>query len=176
MLSKTTENDSQIKYERIISLNLKDRSELGFLMNHLKFVTVIEIGVQYGFYADELLSNWPSFKKYYGIDPWLQQKNYIDWANVDNSEQNKRYENSLKLINKFGNEKVELIRNFSNKVAHKFKDFSIDFIYLDARHDYCGVYDDLQLYYPKLKCNGVMAGHDFHPVHICSLLKTVFFY
>jgi len=43
-----------------------------------------------------------------------------------------------------------------------FQDKSIDFIYVDARHDFCGVYEDLSLYFPKLKCNGIMAGHDYH--------------
>lgn len=60
-------------------------------------------------------------------------------------------------------EKIKLIRNYSNLAVSYFKDRSIDFIYVDARHDYCGCYDDLNLYYPKLKCNGILAGHDFQP-------------
>jgi len=46
-------------------------------------------------------------------------------------------------------------------VVNLFKDNSIDFIYLDGRHDYCAVKEELEAYYPKVSCNGIMAGHDF---------------
>jgi hypothetical protein len=49
-----------------------------------------------------------------------------------------------------------------------FQDNTIDFVYVDARHDFCGVYEDLSLYYPKLKCDGVMAGHDYVTVEELS--------
>ena len=34
-------------------------------------------------------------------------------------------------------------------------------MYLDARHDYCGVTDDLRAYWPKLRAGGVLSGDDF---------------
>ncbi len=52
-------------------------------------------------------------------------------------------------------------RNSSTNVAPLFADLSMDFIYVDARHDYCGVMEDIIAWYPKLKIGGVMAGHDF---------------
>jgi len=36
-----------------------------------------------------------------------------------------------------------------------------DFVYVDARHDYKGVYEDMVAYWPKLKKGGIMAGHDY---------------
>ena len=124
---------------------------------------MIEIGVQEGYFADLVLSKWPSFKTYYGIDPWTQQANYKDGANVDNNAHENKYKNTLKKFNsKFGENRIKLIRNFSNLVVSYFKDYSLDFIYIDGRHDYCGVYEDLTLYYPKLKCNGIMGGHDYY--------------
>jgi hypothetical protein len=42
-----------------------------------------------------------------------------------------------------------------------FEDESIDFIYVDARHDYCGCSEDLDSYFPKLKCGGLFADHDY---------------
>jgi hypothetical protein len=153
------ENLIDIK-KRISSLKLKDRTEFGLLLEHLEYKTMIEIGVQNGIYANEILSKWSSFQKYYGIDPWSKQKNYQDWANVENDEQYKKYQNAKNILNKYGS-KIELIRNYSKNAVSNFKNNSIDFIYLDGRHDYCGVYEDLEFYYPKLKCNGIMSGHDF---------------
>jgi hypothetical protein len=156
-----TEN---IKLNPINNLNqLNNRNEFGALLEKYQFKTVIEIGVQSGLFADELLSNWPSFEQYFGVDPWIQQKNYVDWANVDNNEQEKKYQETRNRLNKYGN-KIQLIREFSTDASAKFKNNSIDFIYIDARHDYCGVYEDLTSYYSKLKCNGMFAGHDYYPV------------
>ena len=36
-----------------------------------------------------------------------------------------------------------------------------DFLYVDARHDYCGTLADLRDYFPKMKTGGIIAGHDF---------------
>jgi hypothetical protein len=125
--------------------------------------TFIEVGVQTGFFADRIIKTWPSLKKYYGIDLWRQQQNYIDGSNVDDTKQEKLMIGAVKLLKKY-RKKIKLIRDFSNVAVKKFRDESIDFIYLDARHDFCGAYQDLILYYPKLKCNGIMAGHDYHTV------------
>jgi hypothetical protein len=39
----------------------------------------------------------------------------------------------------------------------------LDFIYIDGRHDYAGVKEDVEAWYPKLKEGGLFAGHDFVP-------------
>ena len=107
------------------------------------------------------MKQWPSLKHYYGIDAWKQQENYKDGANIADNEQMKCYEKTVENLKKYGN-KIKLIRNYSNFAVDLFKENSIDFIYVDARHDFCGVYEDLSLYFPKLKCNGIMSGHDYH--------------
>lgn len=45
--------------------------------------------------------------------------------------------------------------------AAEFVPSQIDFIYVDARHDYCGVSEDIRVWWPKLRPGGVMAGHDY---------------
>jgi hypothetical protein len=155
-----------IKLNKINQLTkINDRYQFGILLEQFKFKSMIEIGVQSGTFANECLSKWPSFEQYFGIDLWAEQKNYKDHANINQNEQDKKYETTLRLLtSKYGIEKIKLIRNYSTNAVVLFQDESIDFIYVDARHDYCGVYEDLKNYYPKLKCNGIMAGHDYHTV------------
>merc|ERR1712084_130496 len=45
--------------------------------------------------------------------------------------------------------------------AKQLKNDYFDFIYLDARHDYCAVKDDIEHYYPKLRPGGILSGHDY---------------
>lgn len=40
-------------------------------------------------------------------------------------------------------------------------DESLDYIYVDARHDYCGAFEDMSAWWPKLKPGGILAGHDY---------------
>lgn len=49
--------------------------------------------------------------------------------------------------------------------AIKFKDESIDFVFLDAGHDYESVKSDILAWYPKIKQGGILAGHDYFPNH-----------
>jgi hypothetical protein len=45
--------------------------------------------------------------------------------------------------------------------AEYFTSESLDFVYLDASHNYDNVANDLRAWYPKLKSGGLLAGHDF---------------
>jgi len=56
---------------------------------------------------------------------------------------------------------VTLKRMSSLEGSKEFEDEYFDFIYLDASHDYDSVKEDLEVWYPKLKPGGTIAGHDF---------------
>lgn len=56
--------------------------------------------------------------------------------------------------------------------AKTLPDESLDFVYVDAMHDYSNVIADLQAYFPKVKVGGVLGGHDFSNVH-SGVIKAV---
>jgi len=45
--------------------------------------------------------------------------------------------------------------------AKFFEDNSVDFCFIDAGRSYKNVYADLNAWYPKIKNQGILAGHDF---------------
>ena len=54
-----------------------------------------------------------------------------------------------------------------------FDDDSIDFIYIDGRHDYESIKLDLELYLPKLKNGGIIGGHDYNKKNWPEVCRAV---
>lgn len=59
----------------------------------------------------------------------------------------------------FGDRGVDLeyLRMLTSEAVDRIGNGTMDFIYVDARHDYCGVKEDIELYWPKLRDGGIMA-------------------
>ena len=119
----------------------------------------VELGVQRAHYSNHLLETWPG-KKLYSIDPWERQEHYRDIANVSDNEHELRYNESIQRLSKHGG-RSEVIRDYSINAVKRFEDNSLDFVYLDARHAYEYVKEDIQLWLPKVKPGGILAGHDY---------------
>ena len=56
-----------------------------------------------------------------------------------------------------------LMRMASVDAAKLIADCSLDFIFIDADHDYKSVKEDIDAWTPKVKYNGIIAGHDYDP-------------
>lgn len=56
---------------------------------------------------------------------------------------------------------VRTIQGDSADSAQRFDDGSVDFVYVDASHEYEGVKRDLNAWWPKLRPGGVLAGDDW---------------
>jgi predicted O-methyltransferase YrrM len=57
---------------------------------------------------------------------------------------------------------IGIIRSISWEGAKNYNDESLDFVFIDAGHDYESVIKDLNAWYPKVKKGGVISGHDYH--------------
>jgi hypothetical protein len=60
------------------------------------------------------------------------------------------------------------------EAAKKFDDCSVDFIWVDAGHDYEDVMADLKAWWPKLKAQGIMGGDDFPMEGVKSAVEEFF--
>ena len=108
----------------------------------------------------QILRSWPSCSRYVLVDVWQHQKNYNDAANVDDAEHEKFYQETMQVLSPW-KEKLDVKRTWTSEAVKEIEDESLDFIYVDARHDFCGVYEDVSLYWSKLNPGGIMAGHDY---------------
>jgi predicted O-methyltransferase YrrM len=49
----------------------------------------------------------------------------------------------------------------SLEASNLYEDESLDFVFLDASHKYDDLQADLKAWLPKVKNNGILAGHDY---------------
>ena len=54
-----------------------------------------------------------------------------------------------------------------------FSDASIDWVHLDARHDYCSVKADIRAWLPKVKPGGWLSGDDYDEIKWPDVVKAV---
>lgn len=141
-------------------MKFNNRKELLWEVAAKKITTACEVGVQSGAYSKSILTSIPTLEIIYLVDLWQQQSNYIDAANVSDDQQQLCYEKTLANTNKWKH-KVKILKGYSTQMCSQIPDGSLDFCYLDARHDYLGCFEDIQAYYPKVKPGGVLAGHDY---------------
>jgi hypothetical protein len=105
-------------------------------------IDVVEVGSYLGNNAESLLRDLP-VKNLYLVD-----------NNTDGAF------NQCKL--RFANsEKVKIVEKSSLEAAKDFPDESFDFVYIDADHSYKAVKEDIQAWLPKVKADGILAGHDY---------------
>ena len=129
--------------------------------------TMIEIGSYMG-ESTMMFASTGLFSTIYSIDPlegyeeFNEMHNY-SWEFVrDEFTKNTKYFDSI----------VHL-QDFSYNVIDKFENDSIDFIYIDGSHGVEDVKRDLNLYLPKLKSGGILAGHDYNENAWPDLIKVV---
>jgi predicted O-methyltransferase YrrM len=53
------------------------------------------------------------------------------------------------------------VRMLSEEASQQYADGSLDFVFIDAAHDYENVRKDILAWLPKIKPGGTLAGHDY---------------
>lgn len=145
---------------RLLSSPLSTRNQIACFLNDKRLIgQAVEIGTHRAEFADLFLNKWRG-KMLHCVDPWSVPRGYESQVKFLNQSVSRRadYRKAQELLK---DRPARLLRMTSEKAAPLFADGSLDFVYVDGDHSYEMVKKDLELWWPKLKQGGIMAGHDF---------------
>lgn len=134
-----------------------NRESLAQLFSELGFMIGAEIGVEQGIYSEVLLKN-NQHLRLYSVDAWAAYEGYRDHMTQD--EMDVIHQKAVDRLSPY-KERVKIIKGFSTEAVEDFKDNSLDFVYLDANHEFVNVVNDIAAWEKKVKVGGIIAGHDY---------------
>ena len=112
----------------------------------------VEIGVAEGIHAESILKTL-NIQKLYLIDP------YKSFLHYSTKQVMQLFLNATRRLNPYRN-KIVWIKKRSEEAVDDVPN-GLDFVYIDGNHDFEYVKKDIELYYPKIRDEGVLGGHDF---------------
>lgn len=125
---------------------MKNRIELTKYLAEQGFTKGAEVGVFGGYFSEVMFQNIPALHLYC-VDIWGTGKY-------------KRAEDEAR--NRLAKYNATIIKKPSALAAKDIVDGSLDFVYIDAAHDYENVKIDINAWTPKVRVGGVIAGDDFY--------------
>jgi hypothetical protein len=142
--------------------------------NDLK--TGVEIGVAFGANMKVLLEE-TELEKLFGVDSYVKDTwdlgGFLD-VDKEFGSFDLLYEHVKQFLSEYGS-RANLIRMTSEQASIKFKNESLDFVFIDG--DHTDIENDLKYWESKVRDGGYIIGHDWnHPSfgNITEYLKTRF--
>lgn len=132
------------------------RDELGELFSNMGFVVGVELGVERGVYSKILMDSHPGMVLV-GIDAWTAYKGYRDHVSQDKLDD--MYAEAKSIMKDYKGYAVR--KGFSQDQVKEFADGELDFVYIDAAHDFVNVTLDIAAWEKKVRKGGIVAGHDY---------------
>lgn len=134
---------------------VRKRENLPAFFNELGFRVGAEIGVKQGNFSLYLCKGIPDLGLYC-VDAWESYSDYVVDGNQEEQDQ------ALKIAQeKLKGYRVKFIRKMSMDAVKDFADSSLDFVYIDANHEFDFVMEDIIEWSKKVRKGGIVSGHDY---------------
>ncbi len=129
--------------------------------------TFVEVGSWMGrstCYMGEQIKKSPKNIKFYAVDTWegseeISHKETIEKLKNENLSLFDIFNHHIQMCGV--QEQVIPLKTTSIEAAKQFEDNSLDFVHIDASHDYENVLADIIAWYPKVKPGGFITGDDY---------------
>lgn len=147
-MKKYTEINGWFDYEKTYDFLLSTMPEDGIF---------VECGAWLGKSSAYLCDKASLSKTIYIVDSWLGSANEIQ------STQKLATKTDIynTFMNNMGNRNFIPVKMQSDQAVLEFEDESCDVVFIDMEHTYEAVKNDIQMWLPKVKKGGYLAGHDY---------------
>jgi predicted O-methyltransferase YrrM len=130
----------------------------------------VEIGSWKGrssvFMAVEIFNSKKNIE-FYCVDTWRGSIEHIGMEILNNDGLYKEFIKNIEPVSNI----IKPIRMTSEEASKNFEDESLDFVFIDAAHDYESVKNDIDFWYPKIKKEGIIGGHDYEWAGVNTAVK-----
>lgn len=148
---------------------LKSRYDFAEYCNQLNLTGwAVEIGSDRGYFAKRFVEKWHGHS-FYCVDPY--EDNLAGYNDDIRWPREPDMQLAIAALAPY-HDKVRFIRLTSEKACTALSYMSPHFVYIDGNHDYEYVKQDIELWWPRLRDGGVLAGHDYS-LHTPGVGKAV---
>lgn len=144
------------------------RNNLAELFGELGYKVGAEVGVRKGDFSEVLLKANKSLHLTC-IDPWVSYRGK-DGTKCSDDRQQSYYDCCKERLSEYS---VEFMRTTSQKALNNFPDGCLDFVYLDAIHDFDSTITDIISWSNKVKLGGIVSGHDYVHYYHFGVIEAV---
>lgn len=143
----------------VIDIPNVGRDNMAGLFAELGFTKGAEIGVELGLFSEVLCKANPKLSLYC-VDPWSAGAYEANIHAVD-SDQKIYDQRHIEAVARLSPYNATIIRKPSLDALNDFPDESLDFVYIDANHNFPNFINDLHGWTKKVKIGGIVSGHDY---------------
>jgi hypothetical protein len=119
----------------------------------------VEVGIAYGSMSMALLAHFPTLNMV-GVDPF-EPYSTTDHMSKNQNDMDKLCEFTTERVKSSFPNRFSLMRLPSIKAADQFANGSLDFVFIDACHEYEPVKADIEAWASKVRSGGILCGHDY---------------
>lgn len=131
------------------------REHLGRLFKELGYRVGAEVGVSGGYFSRSL---WEANREstIHSVDPYSDYPDYLE--NYTQERMDALYAEAQEYLKGTG---CVLMREYSMEAVESFRDGELDFVYIDANHEFLHFTQDVAKWSEKVRPGGIVSGHDF---------------
>lgn len=98
-----------------------------------------------------------------GVDEWKYRPEQKDVPHGEIYEKHDFHKSELQVrqqAKKYGSRAI-ILKMSTHVASHQIQDNELDFVFIDASHDYKSIKQDISDWWPKVRIGGFLTGHDY---------------
>lgn len=160
----------------VLQKNLHEGMVFGRIAAAMGYTRCVEVGVFGGTWSEFFLvfgtsvdrrldpGSRAEVRDYTLVDIWRRDEQVLgDGSLGTNLYSARAMQGAVRKLERFW-PRVSFVQKASLHASRLFDEASLDFVFIDAGHDVCSVREDLDIWWPKVRSGGLLAGDDYADV------------